>query len=92
MDEGAKQVLLKERKSLLPAGVKRCEGSFDIGDAVEVGVEGGKIFARGLVAYSHMELEKIKGAKTSAIQNILGYKYTDEVIHRDDLVILVLSS
>ena len=59
-----------------------------MGDPVDLLIEGEKPFARGLVGYSSQELEKIKGVKTSEIEKTLGYKYLDEVIHRDDLVIL----
>ena len=45
-------------------------------------------FARGITNYSSEEIEKIKGVKSSEIENILGYRYYDEVIHRDDLVIV----
>ena len=49
---------------------------------------GAKEFARGLVNYSAIELDKIKGHKTEQIETMLGYKYSDEIIHRDDLVLL----
>ena len=48
----------------------------------------GREFARGLVNYSSSELERIKGTRTSQIEKILGYKVSDEVIHRDDLALL----
>jgi glutamate 5-kinase len=48
----------------------------------------GKEFARGLVNYSTSELEKIRGLRSEKIEQVLGYKYSDEVIHRDDLVVL----
>jgi glutamate 5-kinase len=51
-------------------------------------VEGENPFARGLAGYSTTEIEKIKGAKTGDIESRLGYKYFDEVVHRDDLVLI----
>ncbi len=75
-------------KSLLPSGVRDIEGEFSQGDLIEVRVKGEEPFARGLSSYSAKELGQIKGCKTSEIEKILGYKYFDEVIHRDDLVLL----
>ena len=88
VDEGARGVLLEKGRSLLPSGIKGVSGPFEIGDPVDLVVEEGRPFARGLVGYSSAEIEKIKGVKTSEIEAKLGYKYFDEVIHRDDLVIL----
>jgi glutamate 5-kinase len=88
VDAGAKEVLTQKGKSLLPSGIKKVIGSFEIGDAVDLLVENETPFARGLVGYSSAEIEKIKGAKSSEIEVRLGYKYFDEVIHRDDLVLL----
>ncbi|MBI2336800.1 MAG: glutamate 5-kinase [Deltaproteobacteria bacterium] len=88
VDEGAKLVLLKQGKSLLPSGIKAITGNFQIGDCVEITVAGEGPFARGLTSYSSEEVAKLKGCKTSEIQNCLGYKYSDEIIHRDDLVLL----
>jgi glutamate 5-kinase len=88
VDEGAKQALQQGGKSLLPSGIRSLEGRFQQGDPIEIKTPGGKVFARGLTSYSSQELEKIKGQKTTEIEKILGYKYFDEVIHRDDLVLL----
>jgi len=88
VDEGAKDALLRRGKSLLPSGISRVEGRFDTGACVAVVDMEGKEFARGLTSYSSDEIEKIKGKKTSQIEKTLGYKDYDEVIHRDNLVIL----
>ncbi|NOX97865.1 MAG: glutamate 5-kinase [Nitrospirae bacterium] len=88
VDEGAKEALKLKGKSLLPSGIVRVEGSFSEGDMVSVSNENEEEFARGLSNYSSLELEKVKGAKTKEVKSILGYKYYDEVIHRDNLVIL----
>ena len=69
------------------AGVETVEGSFGVGDCVRIDFQG-KEFARGLVNYGESELNRIKGLHTSKIEKVLGYKAQDEVIHRDDLVIL----
>jgi len=88
VDEGAKKAIVQKGKSLLPSGVVRVRGAFDRGDPVSCLGPRGKEFARGLVNYSANELERIKGHKTEQIEKALGYKYSDEIIHRDDLVLL----
>ncbi len=89
IDEGAVKALLKNGKSLLPSGIKKVEGDFDLGDAVYCIDEKGQRIAKGLVNYSSCEIKLIKGKKSTEIEKILGYKYADEVIHRDNLVILL---
>ncbi len=88
VDAGAKEALIKQGKSLLPSGLKAIEGDFSQGDPIDVKVEGEEAFARGLAGYSAKELELIRGQKSSEIEKILGYKYFDEVVHRDDMVLL----
>jgi glutamate 5-kinase len=75
-------------KSLLPSGVRSVEGSFGVGDPVDIAGERGRPFARGLAGYGADEVRRIAGLKTSEIERTLGYKYLDEVIHRNDLVLL----
>jgi glutamate 5-kinase len=87
VNEGAYQAVAGRGKSLLPAGVEKVEGSFGVGDCVRIDFQGQE-FARGLVNYGGSELNRIKGLHTSKIETVLGYKAQDEVIHRDDLVIL----
>ena len=87
VNEGAYQAVFEKGKSLLPAGVEKAEGSFGVGDCVRIDFHG-REFARGLVNYGETELNRIKGLHTSKIEKVLGYKSQDEVIHRDDLVIL----
>ena len=88
VDSGAREVLTKKNRSLLASGVIECIGRFDVGDAVSIVDEGNMEFARGITHYSSSELNKIKGQNTKDIEKILGYKYYDEVVHRDNLVIL----
>jgi glutamate 5-kinase len=88
VDPGARRAILEKGKSLLPSGIREVEGHFGAGDSVSCMGEGGEEFARGLVNYSSDEVRKIRGRKTSEIESILGYKYFDEVIHRDDLVLM----
>jgi glutamate 5-kinase len=72
----------------LPGGVLKVEGNFKVGDCVVCVDRVGNAFARGLVKYSSGQLDRIKGLKTSQIESVLGHKDYDEVVHRDDLVIL----
>ncbi len=88
VDEGAKKAIAQKGKSLLASGVVKVKGNFARGDLVSCLGPRGKEFARGLVNYSAHELEKIKGLHSQKIELTLGYKYSDEVIHRDDLVVL----
>ena len=88
VDEGARTVLARQGRSLLPSGITGVEGEFDRGACVRVCGPDRTEFARGLADYSHAEVERLIGHKSSEIEVILGYKYGDEVIHRDNLVIL----
>jgi len=87
LDDGAKKALIEEGKSLLPSGVIDVEGDFHVGDPVLCLDAGGKILAKGLTNYGAEEVRKIMGLKTSKIQQVLGYKDYDEVIHRDNMAV-----
>jgi len=88
LDAGAERAVAKSGRSLLPSGVRAIEGSFGVGDCVRCIGPDGREFARGLVNYTAAELDKIKGVHTREVERLLGYKASDEVIHRDDLVVL----
>jgi len=88
VDDGAKKAILQKGKSLLPSGVLAAEGEFSLGDPVVLVDLQKQEFAKGLSNYGSAEINKIKGLKTTEVENKLGYKYGDEIIHRDDLVIL----
>jgi len=88
IDNGAVRALVEGGKSLLPSGIISVEGEFDIGDAVYCLNSEGNRVAKGLINYSSSEIKKISGKKTSQIEEILGYKYSEEAIHRDNLVLL----
>jgi glutamate 5-kinase len=88
VDEGAERALARGGRSLLPSGVRAVEGTFGVGDCVRCVGPGGAEFARGLVNYTAAEVERLCGAQTREIEARLGYKGSDEVIHRDDLVVL----
>jgi glutamate 5-kinase len=88
VDQGAQDALVQKKKSLLPSGLKEVRGVFGVGECVRCLDAQGREFARGLVNYSSQELNQIKGLHTSRIEKVLGYKAYDEIIHRDDLVLL----
>jgi glutamate 5-kinase len=88
VDAGASAAIRERGRSLLSPGIKEVRGIFDEGECVLCLDETGKEFAKGLVNYSSDALKRIKGARTSQIEEILGYKVSDEVIHRDDLALL----
>ncbi len=88
VDPGARRALVDGKRSLLPSGVRAVEGQFGVGDPVDIAVERGRPFARGLAGYGADEVRRIAGLKTSEIERALGYKYLDEIVHRDDLVVL----
>jgi len=88
IDDGAVRALLQGGKSLLPSGIVSLSGRFEPGDAVYCVDSRGNRIAKGLTNYSSAEIEKIKGKRTSDIETILGYRYSDEVIHRDNLVLI----
>jgi glutamate 5-kinase len=88
VDAGARRALTEGKKSLLPSGVRAVRGRFGQGDAVSVEDEAGAEFARGLCAFDSDEVERIAGHKSSELDALLGYRAVEEVIHRDDLVLL----
>jgi len=88
IDDGAVKALVQGGKSLLPSGIISVEGAFDAGDAIYCLDAGGNRIAKGLTNYTSAEINKIKGGKTSQIEEVLGYKYSEEVIHRDNLVLV----
>jgi glutamate 5-kinase len=88
VDAGAREVLAKHGRSLLPSGIAKVEGRFDRGACVKVLAPDGAEFARGIVDYSSQEIARISRHKSSEIEAILGFRYGDDVIHRDNLVLL----
>jgi glutamate 5-kinase len=88
LDQGAVEALAKRGKSLLASGILNVSGLFEAGDPVTCLDQDGKEFAKGLVNFSSDTLGKIKGLKTVEIQKRLGPQEYEEVIHRDNLVIL----
>lgn len=87
LDPGACQALTLAHRSLLPGGILKVRGDFKEGQVVELETPDGKVFGRGVVKYGSEDLARIAGKKTDQIEKILGRKISDEVIHRNDLVI-----
>lgn len=86
LDDGALSAL-KSGKSLLPIGVTGVDGAFEKGDAVVITDKSGTELARGLSAYSSEDALKIIGKRSAEIENILGYRGRDELVHRDDMAL-----
>jgi glutamate 5-kinase len=91
LDDGAVQAITRHGKSLLPAGIVEVRGKFKVGDPVACVDGKGREIARGLAAYASEAIERIARRPTREIEQMLGYSNGDEVIHRDDLVLLAES-
>jgi glutamate 5-kinase len=88
LDIGACRAIREHGKSLLPSGIVGVEGRFRVGAPVHCRCPDGRVVAAGLINYSSSDIERIKGCKSSEIEDILGFRDSDEVIHRDNLVLL----
>lgn len=88
LDEGAVIAVKEQNKSLLPAGVVGVEGHFERGDIVDIFDKQGNHIACGICNYSSTDVAVIKGAHSNRISGLLGHEYGDEVIHRNNMVIL----
>jgi glutamate 5-kinase len=88
VDTGAARALLERKVSLLPAGVKEVKGAFQRGDIVFIAEEGGERIACGIANYASADIERVRGRRSTQIEGILGYHYGQEVVHRNNLVLL----
>lgn len=86
VDDGA-VTALKGGKSLLPAGVKAVDGKFDRGDTVLIKDNKGSVIGKGIISYAAEDAVRIQGKKSQEIEQILGFKRRDVLIHRDDMVL-----
>jgi glutamate 5-kinase len=91
LDPGAVRALVEGGRSLLPKGIRSVGGAFDRGDAVRLLAPDGSEVGRGLTNYNAEEVRKIAGLASWEIADRLGYRFYDEVIHRDDLVVVAPS-
>ena len=95
VDAGAARALVERGASLLPGGVVSVEGEFGRGDLIELRIAGsdfGEVLARGLAQYGSADMQRIAGRHSRDIEGILGYRYGEVVVHRDDLVVLAQDS
>ncbi len=88
LDDGAIDAVVHRGRSLLPSGVLSAQGQFENGDMVSCRDQHGREWARGVTHYAFAEVEKIAGRKSAEIEPVLGYRIQDEIIHRDELVVL----
>lgn len=88
VDDGAKRAVVKMGKSLLSTGLIDVKGHFQFGDPVKCVDTNGAEFARGLINYRAEDVFRLRGLHSRDIKKVLGYKHYDEIIHRDDLVVL----
>ncbi|MBI1885231.1 MAG: glutamate 5-kinase [Chloroflexi bacterium] len=88
IDSGAARALCQEKRSLLAAGVQEVQGAFDRGDAVAIVDGEGKRVACGISNYGAADVAAIRGLRSNRIEEVLGYQYGGEVVHRDNLVLL----
>jgi glutamate 5-kinase len=88
IDSGAEKAIVENGKSLLPSGIQGVTGKFRLGNSVTLMNASGKEIAVGMVNYDSGDIQKIMGAKTSEIESRLGFKHDDEVIHRDNLILI----
>ncbi len=89
VDAGCVKALVEKNRSLLAAGVVRAEGSFKPGDAVRIVSPDGALVARGLTNYSSEDIARIAGRKSSEVRSLLKEAAYDEVVHRDNLLVLM---
>ena len=88
LDSGAVRALVKNKKSLLPAGVRAARGDFVRGDSVALQDENGATVGYALVNYDSAAARKLCGKNSADIANILGYIHEEELAHRDNMSIL----
>jgi glutamate 5-kinase len=88
VDAGALRAVVTDKRSLLPAGIVSVRGAFRSGDAVSIVSPDGSEVARGLVRYDARDVERLLGARSEHIEERLGFHRGDEIVHRDDLVVL----
>jgi glutamate 5-kinase len=88
LDDGAVTALIKLGRSLLPIGVKEVRGTFGVGAPVRCIDKEGNVIGVGLTNYKSNEIESIKGRHSEEIEKLIGYKHSDDVIHRDNFVLI----
>ncbi len=89
VDAGAARALRQQKRSLLPAGVHEVQGDFQRGDAVAICDNEGQRIACGIANYGSADIRAIRGLRSARVEEVLGHEYGAEVVHRDNLVVLV---
>ena len=89
VDAGARQAIESASKSLLAIGIVEVVGEFEKGDVVAIRDLSGQEFARGLSNYSTPDARLIAGLRTDQAREVLGSALYDEVVHRDNLVLIL---
>jgi glutamate 5-kinase len=92
IDPGAAAALTQRGASLLPSGIQSVHGRFESGAVIEIRAPDSTPLARGVTAYASGEIDRLRGKRSADIPAILGYSYADEIIHRNDLVLLPAAS
>ena len=87
LDEGAAEAIGKRGKSLLPSGIVKVIGDFEIGSVVRILDSLNNEIARGIVNYCSRDIDLVKGQQTSKLKDIIGHKDYDEIIHRDNMAV-----
>ena len=88
VNKGAKDAIINHQKSLLSVGIVDVEGNFKRGEIISLIDEKGTEFARGISSYNSEDIDKIKGCHSDKISQILGYKFDDDVVIKDNLVVI----
>ena len=88
VNDGAKEAIIKNQKSLLSVGIVEIKGKFKRGEIISLVDENNNEFARGISSYNSDDIDKIKGCHSDKISQILGYKFDDDVVIKDNLVII----
>jgi len=87
VDDGAREAVQRRGASLLSSGIVEVVGHFAAGAPVRICDKSGTVVARGLVSYSSDEIQRVAGRNSRELPAILGYTYTDEIVHRNDMVV-----
>lgn len=88
VDDGAAEAICRRGRSLLPAGIRRIEGDFGRGDTVLIADLRRHELARGIAAYTGVDLRQIAGSRSDEIESRLGYTYGDVAVHRNDMILM----
>jgi glutamate 5-kinase len=88
VDDGAAEALRRKGRSLLATGIREVRGEFACGDCVSLLDDAGVEFGRGLVNYPSADVTRLKGQRSTDIARLLGYKVADEIIHRNNFVLI----